>query len=39
MESTKLKFSSIEGYFGEGVFDKSKNYKLYNLKNFIKNKK
>ena len=25
-----MKFSSTEGYFGEGVFDKSKNYKLYN---------
>lgn len=36
MESTKLKFSSTEGYFGEGIFDKNKNYKLYNSEKFYK---
>ncbi len=36
MESTKLKFSSTEGYFGEGIFDKNKNYQLYNSEKFYK---
>ena len=36
MESTNLKFSSTEGYFGEGVFNRSKNYELYNSEKFYK---
>lgn len=36
MESNKIKFSSTEGFFGNGVFDKTKNYQLYNSKKFYK---
>lgn len=34
MEEKKFKFSSTEGYFGEGVFSKHKNYPLYNNEKF-----
>ena len=34
LKETKLKFSSTEGYFGEGLFDKSKKYELYNKEKF-----
>ena len=36
MKETGLKFSSTEGYFGEGVFDNSKKYELYNKERFYK---
>ena len=36
MEEKKFKFSSTEGYFGEGIYDKSKNYQLYNKEKFYK---
>lgn len=34
IKESGLKFSSTEGIFGEGVFDKSKRYKLYNNEQF-----
>ena len=34
MKEKKFKFSSTEGYFGEGVFSKHKNYPLYNNEKF-----
>ena len=36
MEEKKFKFSSTEGYFGEGIYDKNKKYKLYNNEHFFK---
>ena len=30
-----FKFSSTEGYFGEGVFDNTSEYKLYNQEHFF----
>lgn len=36
MKETGLQFSSTEGYFGEGVYDNSKNYELYNKEKFYK---
>ena len=30
------KFSSTEGYFGEGPYDKESKYKLYNREHFFK---
>ena len=36
MKESNLKFSSTEGYFGEGIYDKSKNYQLYNKEKFYK---
>lgn len=32
----KMKFSSTEGYFGNGLFDKNNDYKLYNKEKFFK---
>ena len=32
----KMKFSSTEGYFGNGPFDKKNKYKLYNKEKFFK---
>jgi len=34
MKEKKFKFSSTEGYFGEGVFSKQKEYPLYNNEKF-----
>ncbi len=36
IEKNNMKFSSTEGFFGEGVFDENKNYKLYNSEHFYK---
>jgi len=36
MHSKRLKFSSTEGYFGEGVFNPKENYQLYNKEKFYK---
>ena len=34
LKETNLKFSSTEGYFGEGVYEKGKIYELYNKEKF-----
>ena len=36
LENCKYKFSSTEGYFGEGVFNSNKQYPLYNSDRFYK---
>ena len=36
LEEENYKFSSTEGYFGKGVFDKNESYKLYNKEHFFK---
>lgn len=36
LESKKYKLSSTEGFFGEGVYDNSINYPLYNQEHFFK---
>ena len=36
IKQTKIEFSSTEGYFGYGVFDKKKNYPLYNSEHYLK---
>ncbi len=35
LESSDLQFSSTEGYFGNGAYDKTKNYSLYNKEHFF----
>tara|TARA_X000000950_G_C13903794_1_gene655966 strand:- start:2634 stop:3350 length:717 start_codon:yes stop_codon:yes gene_type:complete len=36
LENSNEKFSSTEGYFGEGVYNSSNNYKRYNSEHFLK---
>tara|TARA_B100001057_G_scaffold500029_1_gene613083 strand:+ start:30764 stop:31501 length:738 start_codon:yes stop_codon:yes gene_type:complete len=36
LENNKFKFSSTEGYFGEGVFNSESKYSLYNSEKFYK---
>jgi len=36
LENSNEKFSSTEGYFGEGVYSPSINYKRYNSEHFLK---
>lgn len=36
MKETDLKFSSTEGYFGEGIYKDSEKYELYNKEKFFK---
>ena len=36
MVETGSRFSSTEGYFGEGIFDSESKYKLYNREHFFK---
>ena len=36
LENSNEKFSSTEGYFGEGVYNPSINYKRYNSEHFLK---
>lgn len=37
MKEQKIYFSCTEGYFGNGIYDRSKKYKLYNKEHYFKN--